>query len=237
MTRVACIDIGRKNFAFYVEELGEYDDLSRQFYALPKKQQRRIRGEMNDDVEAIQQELFTRASRVDMCVADLTEGEETNDLTANVRRNLYTFLHQRKDLWDSCECVFIEEQYYNPYAQNKAGINKDAILLGETCFAYFVFFHPNVKVEYFKSSLKTQTLGCEDYITKVDKKTGLRESKKMTKYDRKKWSVEKAREIFTLRDDVDAVEQLANKKQKQDDVSDCVIMCQAYVFKAYVLKM
>lgn len=235
--RIACIDIGRKNFAFYVEEVGTYDDLHDQFYALPKRQQRRIRGDMNEQVEAIHQQMFTRGRRIDMCVTDLTEGEETNDLTVAVRRNMFTFLSERRDLWDSCDKVLIEEQYYNPYAQNKAGINKDAILLGESCFTYFVCQHPKVKVEYFKSALKTQTLGCSDHITKVDKSTGLRQSKKMTKYDRKKWSVEKAREIFTLRGDDTAIEQLANKRQKQDDVSDCVIMCQAYVFKALVLKM
>ena len=73
---------------------------------------------------------------------------------------------------------------------------------------------------------------------KIDRKSGLRTSKKMQKYDRKKWSVNKAKEIFTLRKDDFGLMCLENGgKQKQDDVSDCIIMCQAYIFKTFILKV
>lgn len=238
--RIACFDIGRCNFAYYIEEIDEnnYEDLNEMFKKLPKKLQRKYGGEMNPKIDYIQLQLFKRGKRIKMQVVDLTKDEETNKYTNNVRYKLYTFLNSLKELWNTCDIFVIEEQYYNPHAKYKEarGVNKDAILMGESCYTYFIHnFHPHKEVCYFKASLKTQTLGCPSQIMNIDE-SGYRSYVKMKKCDRKKWSIEKAKKIFELRDDTEAIQQLSNKKQKQDDVSDCVIMCQARILKLLVFR-
>lgn len=236
--RIAVFDIGRKNFAFYVEEIeiNKCNVLTQKFYALPKNKQRRFLGEMNEEVQSIHTELFQCGKRIKMDVVDLTD--EDGDLNNEVRFNLRTFMNDHEELWNSVDVFVIEEQYYNPAAKFKAqrGVNKDAILLGESCYSYLIFNHHPKPIQYFKAALKTQTFGCPDTIMKTSR-DGLRSVKKMTKYDRKKWAVQKANEIFTLRDDEEGLEQLKQGKQKKDDMSDCVIMCQAYIFKHLVLKV
>jgi len=245
--RIACFDIGRINFAFYVEDtsttLSEYDDLSTLFYSLPKKQQRRFRGEMNDNVQQIQNEMFKLGDRVYMKVVNLIDDDNDNSFNNDVRLNMFLFLSEYKDLWDTCDIFLIEEQYYNPHAKIKQqrGVNKDAILLGESCYSYFIQNHyPFRDVQYFKAALKTQTLGCDDYFEYVDKKTKNRSFRKAKKYDRKIWSIKKTKEIFLLRNDTIGHSLLCLGEscgQKQDDISDCVIMCQSHVFKKFILKI
>ena len=245
--RVACFDIGRKNFAFYVEEIvpSDLESLRDRFISLAKKDQRRIRGDMNPKVEEIHRDLFKCGKRVEMRVTDLTD--ESGELNNNVRLNLQTFLEEYEELWNTCNIFVIEEQYYNPHVKfggagggaGGSGINKDAILLGEACYTYFINNHyPFRDVMYFKSMLKTQTFGCPDYTTIVNKE-GLRTSRKTTKPDRKKWSVVKGKEILELRGDEQGLNQIINGKkiyrQKQDDVCDCILMCQAYIFKTFVI--
>jgi len=241
--RIACFDIGRKNFAFYVEdvELEMLEQLHEKFYRLPKKKQRRIMGEMNPEVEEIHKLLFKVGKRVEMMVVDLTDEEGT--LNNQVRCNLHEFLNKYEEIWNECDIFIIEEQYYNPKSQfaNQRGVNKDAILLGECCYTYFINYHyPFRDVMYFKSMLKTQTFGCPEYTTITDKK-GLRTTRKTTKPDRKKWSIVKGKEVFELRGDEEGLKHLIDGKkifkQKQDDVCDCILMCQAFLFKTYVLKM
>ena len=50
----------------------------------------------------------------------------------------------------------------------------------------------------------------------------------MIKDNHKKWSVRKTREILELREDKTNLTKLESLKKK-DDVSDCVLMIQAYV--------
>lgn len=242
--RIACFDIGRINFAFYVEDTNPngYSDLKKKYHSLPKKLQRKYKGPMNDECKQILKDIFKRGTRVAMRVVDLTLNEVDNSYNNDVRLNLYIYLKKYEDLWNTCDLFLIEEQYYNPRSNVKAkkGVNKDAILMGESCYSYFIQNHyPFRNVSYFKAALKTQTLGCDDYIYKIDRKTKLRTLKKVQKYDRKKWSIEKTKEIFTLRNDLEGLDLIKDGKkiykQKQDDVSDCVIMCQAYIFKHFIL--
>ena len=188
--RIVCIDIGRINFAFYVEDTlsdSNYDDLSSKFYSLKKKQQRRFRGAMNESVQNIQNEMFTLGDRVYMKVHSLIDAKTNgvdNSFNNDVRLNLFLFLDKYEDLWNTCDIFLIEEQYYNPHAKIKQqrGVNKDAILLGEACYSYFIQHHyPFRDVQYFKAALKTQTLGCDDYFEFVDKKTGNRSFRKAKK--------------------------------------------------------
>ena len=60
---------------------------------------------------------------------------------------------------------------------------------------------------------------------------------KQTKPQRKKWAIDKGIEILTLRgedniiDLIDTKKNSQGRKQKQDDVYDCLLMIQAYKYK------
>ena len=136
--RIASFDIGRINFAFYVEDTNPdgYSDLRKKYYSLPKKLQRRYKGPMNNDCDQILKDIFKRGKRVAMRVVDLTLNEKDNSYTNDVRLNLYIYLKQYEALWNTCDLFLIEEQYYNPRSNVKAkkGVNKDAILMGESSY-------------------------------------------------------------------------------------------------------
>ena len=52
--------------------------------------------------------------------------------------------------------------------------------------------------------------------------------KKMTKPERKKWAVDKATEILCGRGDVVGLQILDENKKKADDMSDALLMIQAW---------
>jgi hypothetical protein len=87
--------------------------------------------------------------------------------------------------------VFIVEQQYNAGGvKGKGQSNNKALLIAETVFMWLLDRYPMKKIEYFPAKYKTQ-IPC-----------ALRMRKKV---DRKKWSVVKAREYHTLRNDEDMI--------------------------------
>lgn len=142
---------------------------------------------------------------------------------------MHKLLHSYEWLWDTCNIIVIEQQYFNISGgrQTKgSGANIDAIKLGECCLNWFLDkYYPFKEILYFSSMFKTHILGAPE---------------KLTKPQRKKWSIEKGTEIFKLRNDEEGLEILNSKKdykgkkQKQDDVFDCVIMTQAYKFRKMI---
>ena len=64
---------------------------------------------------------------------------------------------------------------------------------------------------------------------------GHRSEHKLTlkcKPKRKKWAIEKANEIWTLRGDLETVE-LVSSKKKKDDMSDCLLHVLSYIICNY----
>jgi len=223
--RIASFDIGKKNFAFYVEDCRPdiLLKLSSSYSSLPKKFQRRVKGLMNNKIDTMLSILYKSSKRVEMGVFDLRERKDSNILDMETRVNMCHLLESYNWLWLTCDIIIIEQQYFNI----KGGeANVDAIKLGECCLCWFLINYGLFKeIQYFGSTYKTQTLGAPN---------------KMTKSQRKKWSIEKGRSIFNLRNDeeglnlLDSKKNSAGKKQKQDDICDCIIMTQAYKFRKLV---
>ena len=69
------------------------------------------------------------------------------------------------------------------------------------------------EVFYFPAYNKTQLLGAP---------------KKLSKPDRKKWSIQAATEIWIDRDDKGSLKELA-KYKKKDDICDCLVMTLAFI--------
>lgn len=102
-------------------------------------------------------------------------------------------------------------------------MNVTAIKVQEALNSWLLINISDANVILFPAAFKTQMLGAPD---------------KLAKPQRKKWSIEKAKEIFTLRGDKETLQEYedikTSRKQKLCDISDCVIECQAFKLKYFV---
>jgi hypothetical protein len=239
--RIASFDIGKKNFAFCVEECDEnvLKQLHAEYKSLPKSKQRRIKGYMNEEVKNILDRVYKTSKIVEKGygVFDIRNNKDSNDLDVQTRINMHNLLTEYEWLWDTCHVIVIEQQYFNisngkrfggAAAAKAGGANVDAIKLGECCLSWFLMKYNVFKeIIVFGSMYKTQSLGAPDGLTKPQ---------------RKKWSIEKGREILSLRNDKITLDSIENfktakgKKQKQDDIYDCIIMTQAYKYKTFIIE-
>ena len=198
MLRIASFDIGKKNFAQSVEECSQskLESLRMKYLSLPKKMQRRVKGRMNSEIEKILKEMYLDSKRISTGVFDLRHDQESNTLDIPTRRNLINHLSKFEQLWATCDIFIIEQQYfntYNPRGRKKSGTgaNVDAIKIGEAVMTWFLDNFPFKQVMYFGSQYKTQMLGAQVGLNKTE---------------RKKWAVDKALEIYTLRKDEGVIE-------------------------------
>jgi len=228
MIRIANFDIGKKNFAHYVEDANVkvLEKCKSSYQSLPKKDQRRNKGEMCPTIHSILKTMYKYGKSVHMGVYDLRYDKTVDQLDVQTRKNIITHLNDHKWLWDTCDYIVVEQQFFNTYSGGKkkagTGANVDAIKIAEDVFIWFLINYPNKKIELFGSQYKTQMLGAPE---------------KLTKYQRKRWSIIEGTFILTLRDDQETLLKTKSYKkggQKLDDVFDCMTMCQAYKYKYFV---
>ncbi len=218
--RLASIDIGRKNFSQYIEDINvdAILDLEKKYNKLPKSKQRKIGGVFHPEIEEILNECFLTGKRVQTGVYDFTE-EEGQKYDDRVRENLIYHLEYYSYLWKTCDIFAIEEQYHNPNkgrkgnfknspnTPDKSGANAGAIRMAEAVFVWFKIKYPKKVIFYFPSSYKTQILGAPG---------------KMKDRERKKWSSEKAEQIYIMREDEDMMNvyelsRAVKNKRKMDE--------------------
>ena len=232
MIRIASFDIGLRNFAQYVEEVdvATIQKLNTRYKSLPAKLQRRVKGQMNDAIREILDELFMCGKRIELGVYDLNVCDDADPpYEMDARRSVIAHLESFRDVFNTCDIIVIEQQYFSTFTPGKlkktAGTeaNVKAIKIAESVMSWFLIRFPYKEVVFFGSQFKTQTLGAPDNLTKPQ---------------RKKWSIEKATDILTKRGDVYALDCMKRSKkigkQKQDDVCDALIQCQAYKFRVLV---
>lgn len=228
--RIASFDIGKKNFAWYIEEVDAciLEELSYQYSCLDKFKKRRAKGAMNSDIENIQEKLQKDARRINMGVVDLRSGnEDVWDIAG--RRNLFDFLSSKHCVLSLCDTFVIEQQYFNTFSSRGrkspgTGANVDAIKIAENLTSWLLLTFPSRNVISFSSLFKTHMMGAPDSLTKPQ---------------RKKWTDIRARKILEERGDSSALQQLSaykKKKQKTDDICDAIMQCQAYKYKCLVAK-
>lgn len=229
--RIAIFDVGTRNFAMIIERVNNkaLKDLKRLYAKLPEKEKIKEGRQHSDTLQEYLREYSKECSTEHLELYDPNQGEK-DGLTHETRKNLFKFLESHKEKIKMCDKVAIEEQFYNP----KAGVvNKPALLLAESCFTWLMLNVPNCYPVYTPSKYKTALLSCPKESMMEDKETGLRIMKKWDKPQRKKWSVEKAKEIYTLRGDETMLKYISERKG--DDVSDCLLMSIAFVLKEYVM--
>lgn len=117
--------------------------------------------------------------------------------------NMYNVLQQHLPVLSQCSVVLIEKQMTR---------NNIACKLAQHCYSYFIYHAIHAQVIEFPAMHKTKVLGAP---------------KKMTKYQRKKWAVEEATRLMTLRND-ETYSSLLATSTKRDDMSDAFLQLQAY---------
>jgi len=266
--RIVSFDIGKKNFAQYVEDfsLHELINLRQEYLKIPKEKRKKIRNPLGSESANILNKIYLGGKRIQTGVYDLRHDRSSNELDLKTRINILQHLERFFDLWETCNIIVIEQQYFKTTGRSgKRGkgteANVDAIKIGELVLTWFLTTFMFKEIRYFGSQFKTQILGAP---------LGLNDSQ------RKRWAKNKAEEIYVMRDDRDAlslwklerlvyrkrigenedkiqhylsqfegtgndVKEMASKivrdRQKLDDIGDACIQCQAYKFREFILEM
>ena len=263
--RIASFDVAKGNFGQWIEDVNidVVNKLKEKYDNLPKTKQRRVKGHMNSNIAEILREIYESGNRISVGVFDFRDDEDSTVLDIQTRRNLLAHLRSYENLWDTCDIIVIEQQYFNNYAGKKKGkgkgANMNALKIAEAVLIWFLDNYPLKEISSFGSQFKTQILGAP---------LGLNDAQ------RKKWAVEKAEEIVRLRGDENMIsiyqlkkdifrkrfnteekiliftkpfdnhpkdiKDLANKivrnKQKLDDFSDAFLQLLAYIFRVLVAR-
>lgn len=204
MIRVASFDIGKKNFAFVVEEFTQ------------------------DDIQNINKKDLNSVYKHGKVIVF-----ENLDLTANCNKKCYldprTFINMTDtldryaSLWDTCSSFVIEQQMSFGNKRNTM-----ALKLGQHCYSYFCIKYRDFKdVLEFPSYHKTQVLQAPKKFGKIKKKYKNGKTK-MIKDNHKKWSIRVAKQILEIKCDEKHLD-ILDKMKKKDDASDCLLMIQAYM--------
>lgn len=229
MTKIRCasFDIGKKNFAFCIEEF-DRDEIINLDYV---KENVRYNpdGTPTEEFGKIIEKVCLNGKVILYDNVDLTYGCENVYLDRKTFHNMTEVLDKYVKYWDTCDVFVVEEQMLFGKKRNPM-----AVKLGQHCMSYFMFKYSIFKdVIEFPSYHKTIVLGAEK--EKKLTKTGKVTYKAVNKTKRKKWSAEKALDILTERDDFETLSKISSRRKK-DDLGD--VLCQAQAFKilAYIDK-
>jgi len=220
MVRIASFDIGKCNFAFYIEEFNEAE--LNKVKAPPKLGRYNSDGSPTEKFKDTLVDVYTNGETVLYKNLDLTEGcKKGKYLDRQVYINMYKVLEEYSTYFDTCNYIVIEQQM-----SFGARHNTMALKLGQHCASYFIFKYWGAKeVVEFPAYHKTQVLGAPKI---KNEKTGRFAA--MTKPERKKWAVERAVTILEERGDMDTLDQII-EQSKRDDLADVLIQCQSYKFR------
>ena len=138
-------------------------------------------------------------------------------------------LDEYSSYFDTCSIIIIEKQM--SFGKK---INTMALKLGQNCMSYFIFKYGMFKtIIEFPAYYKTQVLGCSK-IVKTNKK-GVSKYISVDKPRRKKWSIEEAINILTLRNDLETLDYI-KKCKKKDDLADVMTQLQAFKYLFFIEK-
>ena len=219
MTWIASFDIGKKNFAFYIEEVNE--EQLKQLKTMPKTSRYNTDGTCVDDFNKIMNDVYKNGNTILHINEDLTKNcSKEKYLDTEVFYNMVEHLDKFAEYWDKCSSFVIEMQM--SFGKNR---NPMAVKLGQHCYSYFVIKYGKTKKTIeFPAYYKTQVLGAPKKI--LDKKGKL---VKMSKPERKKWAVKQASIILGERGESNVMDNIKTKAKK-DDLSDVICQLQAYKF-------
>ena len=222
------IDIGKKNFAFYIEEFDLTSLLS--LKNIPKAERYNPNGTPTIKMEQLLRKIYKNGRTVIYKNSDLTENCTPGSyLDPETYYNMTDLLDSHRTYLDKCSYIIIEQQ-----VSFRGKYNTMALKLGQHCYSYFSFMYSRFKnIIEFPAYHKTQVLGAQKIEKKT--KTGKITYKVIDKPQRKKWSVVKAKEIFVERGDKEQLE-ILTKARKADDLADVVTQLNSWKYLMFVDK-
>lgn len=213
MTYIASFDIGKKNFAFCVEEIPQSTLNQTLFNGIPISKRYNPDGTCTDIVRKHIESIYSQGKIVLLENHDITVGslDAKKNFDKKYLLNMNKILDCYKPYWDKCYLIIIEQQM----EFSKKKLNMMAIKLAQHLYSYFVFQYADFKeIIIFPAYHKTQILGAPKTLRKKDK-------------GRKKWAVKEALDILEIRNDIPSTNLILTRK-KQDDLSDTICQLQAY---------
>jgi hypothetical protein len=198
--RIASFDIGKVNFAHYIEDIDTSTiiKLEQEYKSLPKKLQRKTKGELTPQIKNIIEGIYFSGTRIHTGVYDIRSNKE--DLfNIQTRKNLICHLDNHKPIFDNCDIFVVEQQYFKTWSggRKKKGpgteANVDAIKIAECLMTWLLCEYPLKEVMYFGSQNKTQILGAPWNLSKPQ---------------RKKWAIVETRRLYEMRKDKTLVDLL-----------------------------
>lgn len=221
---VGSFDIGKKNFAFYIEEFDKAELMK--LPRIPNSNRYNADGTTTPSFTNIVKKVCLNGKKILFENTDLTDGcKKGSYLDPETFHNMTDLLDQYVEYWDQCDAFVIEKQMSFGKRHNTM-----ALKLGQHCWSYFSFKYGRFKeIVEFPAYHKTQILGAK----KLEKTTakGNAKYKAIDKTARKKWTVEKAIDILSERKDFETISSLKSTR-KRDDLAD--VLCQLQAFKILV---
>lgn len=163
-----------------------------------------------NDKEDSEDGVFSNGTILFIDKVDLAPGKKNAKMSDEVINNIMSYIETILDKLETCNVILIERQFKKAGKQNSCCIHLEHLI--HTLLIYF-FRGTKTKVIVYASKHKTKEF----------------ESKKMTKPQRKKWTVEQAGEIMMARQDYDTLKLLSSGKK--DDYADVIMMIQSYKSK------
>jgi hypothetical protein len=228
--KIASFDIGKKNFAFYVEEVDE--NMLNSIVNVDKvKRYKKPEGGLSNDFAKVIDEVYKSGKKVLLRNVDLTENTDCSKyFDLEICRNMNEVLDAYEEIWEDVDIIIVEKQM-----SFRGKINTMALKLGQNCLSYFIFnYGREKKIVEFPAYHKTQVLS--SLMKKVKLKNGKEKYKSLDDRERKKWSVEETFGILSLREDYEMMNEIWEMK-KRDDVSDAITQMQAFKYLYFVEKM
>lgn len=188
MYRQASIDIGKKNFSEWVDEipkalLDEYTARVKKFSLTQRKLCCK-----NESISEIVHEMLTHTKCIHFGVYDLRDNKESDDLDIPTRRNIIKHLEDVSGYFEMCDKIIIEQQFVKliggkkAASKTKASANFDAVKIQEIVTSWIITRFPDKEIIVFSAKYKTHVFGAPI----------------MNDKERKLWSVDKAIEVFKL---------------------------------------
>lgn len=231
---LASIDIGKRNFSFYIEEVSLKD--LENIKNIPKDKRYNPNGTCKPEFSEIIKKVYLNGKIILLENVDLTiDTDKSKYFDLEWCYNMIDILDKYKEYWNRVSYFVIEQQMSFGKKNNTM-----ALKLGQNCESYFMFNYGRFKkvIEY-PAYYKTQILGAEKTEKKL--KSGKIKYIAIDKPARKKWSIEKGLYILEERKDFNTIEELqkkiGRKKQKLDDKMDVLCQLQSFKYLYFIEKL
>ena len=229
ISRIASFDIGKKNLAFYIEEFDI--KLLHNLKKIPKNKRYNLDGSPTPDFDKLLIEVYQNGETILFQNVDITANcDKKSYLENEMFHNMTDIFDQYIEFWDTCDAFVVEKQMSFGKKHNTM-----ALKLGQHCWSYFAFKYNRFKeLVEFPAYHKTQVLGSAK-TPKVGK-GGKTTYKAIDKPARKKWCIQEAIKILELRNDIETLSIMTDRKKK-DDLADVLCQLQAFKILTYIDKL